>query len=36
MQLYPSISMPIFFSASLSLLHNMQAHDARDSPFPGY
>ncbi|KAG1774886.1 hypothetical protein EV702DRAFT_1121667 [Suillus placidus] len=36
MQPYPPIAMPVFFSASLSLLHNMQAQHARDSPFPGH
>ncbi|KAG1748731.1 hypothetical protein EDB19DRAFT_1905072 [Suillus lakei] len=34
MQLHSSITMPVFFSASLSLLHTMQAQDARDSTSP--
>lgn len=31
-QLYPSITMPVFFSTNLSLLDSMQAQDAQDSP----
>ncbi|KAG1822901.1 uncharacterized protein BJ212DRAFT_1331267 [Suillus subaureus] len=35
-QLYPSITMPVFFSVRVSLLHNILAHDAQDSSFPDY
>ncbi|KAG1792959.1 uncharacterized protein HD556DRAFT_1527741 [Suillus plorans] len=36
MQLYSSITTPVFFSTSSSLLHNMQTQDAQDSPSPGH